>query len=697
MSEPEEPPSNLTPSILRQIAWGAEHGLLESRWNRAALRAVRLDVADPWMEAMLLEGVQELRVKEILGELKPFREPQLDDGELVLGASSLGRPIRVPLQTPSSGMLLVMPSGEGKTNFLRFFLQQLAANDVAVWIFDQAKPESRHLAPFFPPGDRGLVTLRPQNNKYDPMHPGDCDLRRHITNLSNVLGRGLGLGERSQAVIYQVCDYLYQKFGNWEGRTDAWPCLFDVYEIVKATPGILPAVRESILDRMIPMLLEMKPWRLGWSPTDIARHSVCFEMAAAPESLKHVISESLIFTVFQAAIEQGAVNAPLKLFVAFDDAQAYAQEDPSGRMTSLDIAAGTIRSAGIATCISVQTMEGVSRKLVPNLNGLKLMGRPGSNYDAGRLGSDMSFDREQIEWAKQGLAPGIYAARTNQWPKPFLLHVPWIPISHHVTDEEVEESVKALDHLKTIPAEEYEDWRPNYIIRVPPVSKNENEPGKPPSANGGNSRARASKEELDYLESVATSVFMGATQRDESLGITSWKGNKIRGQLLKKCLVSVVAISPGGRGRTFKLLELTEHGEQFLKSYGIRIPNGRGRGSVEHQWWAWRISKWLTEKGIASTIEDESLGARVDIAVETEQGMIAIEVETSRGHEMENISKDLEAGFSKVVSLLKNANQADKLRAKVVKELPTKIPQVHVGNLTEYAEILEPLVCFGGA
>lgn len=267
-----------------------------------------------------------------------------------------------------------------------------------------------------------------------------------------------------------------------------------------------------------------------------------------------------------------------------------------------------------------------------------------------------------------------------------------------MTTDEAGDGLEELMALPTELAEEYEDWKPNYMIRVSPVSEKQDKPGKPPSANGGSSRAPASKEELDYLESVATSLFLSATQRDRSLGISSWKGNKIRGQLLKKCLLNAVAINPGGRGRKFQLLELTENGEQLLTSYGTRVPKGRGRGGVEHQWWTWRISEWLEKRGITSTIEDESLGARVDIAVEFEQGMIAIEVEiTSWARAIENIRKDLDAGSAHVVSLLKEAGDVDKLRVRIIEEIPERASHVYVGPLAKYQEFLTGLVCFGKA
>ncbi len=679
--------------LLKELARVEKYGLLEDPLLRSIARLVGHGLADERDRGMLAEALQGFHMREVFGQIPPFREPQPQEGELVLGASTSGRQIRSPLQTLGSGSLFVMPTGEGKTNYLRFLTPQIAANSVPVWIFEQSKRESRHLLPLFPPGERGLVILNPQNMDYDPLHPGNCDLRRHLSNISNSLRQGLGLGDRSLAVLYQVLDYLFQKFGNWDGRTDAHPNCFDVYELVKDTSGILPAVRESILDRMVPMLLEMKAWRLGRNPADLLRHNICFEMAGAPHSLQHVIPESLITSVFQAEIEQGSVNAALKLLVVFEDAQAYAQPDPGGGMTILDIAAGTVRGAGIGVCLSVQTMEGLSRKLVPNLSGLKVMGRPGSNDDAWRIGSDMGMDREQIDWIKHHTGKGIYVARTLHWPEPFVLRVPLVPTPRQISDEEAEASVRALDHLPTVPASEYDDWRPHYIIRVRPAAE-EQEETSPTDQRGISDRV--SKEELDYLESVARIPFLGATQRDQSLGLSSWKGNKLRGHLLKKCLVSAVHISPGGRGRRFQLLELTEHGRQVLNSYGIHVSSGHGRGGIEHQWWVHRISEWLRSKDIPATIEDESLGARADISVRSQDGHVAIEVEVSRGHEMENIRKDLDAGFSTVVSLLKGAREADKLRARLVKEVPTKIPRIRVGNLDDFADTLEGVVCFGG-
>jgi hypothetical protein len=90
-------------------------------------------------------------------------------------------------------------------------------------------------------------------------------------------------------------------------------------------------------------------------------------------------------------------------------------------------------------------------------------------------------------------------------------------------------------------------------------------------------------------------------------------------------------------------------------------------------------------------IEDDSRGVRVDIAVAV-NGVraVAVEVEVSSGHEIDNIRKDLKAGFRHVVSLIKEPARTRKLHAGLAAELGGDAVRasVRVGSLTTYAEIL---------
>ncbi len=125
-----------------------------------------------------------------------------------------------------------------------------------------------------------------------------------------------------------------------------------------------------------------------------------------------------------------------------------------------------------------------------------------------------------------------------------------------------------------------------------------------------------------------------------------------------------------------------------MSQFGVKPSAGHGRGRLAHRWWAWTSSKWLNGQGVKSVIEDDSLGARVDISVMTGNQKIAIEIEMSRGHELENVKKDLRAGFSQVVSLVKEPAAVERVKAKLECELGTSSGSVHVGCLRDYVGII---------
>ena len=62
-----------------------------------------------------------------------------------------------------------------------------------------------------------------------------------------------------------------------------------------------------------------------------------------------------------------------------------------------------------------------------------------------------------------------------------------------------------------------------------------------------------------------------------------------------------------------------------------------------------------------------------------------------------NIRKNLDAGSAHVVSLLKESGDVEKLRARVIEEIPERASHVYVGHLAKYQEFLTGLVCFGEA
>lgn len=207
------------------------------------------------------------------------------------------------------------------------------------------------------------------------------------------------------------------------------------------------------------------------------------------------------------------------------------------------------------------------------------------------------------------------------------------------------------------------------------------------------SRPSVDKDALDYLELVASEAFLSVRDRNEHLGLSAWKGQEIKKSLLDAGLVREVAVNPGGRGERFKLLEFTAAGRELLADYGISTPSGYGRGGIAHQWWVDTIASWLEERGLSPSIEDETRGVRVDLLVATGRGKTAIEVEMAEGHAVENIRKDLDAGFDLVVSLLDDSTSLERIEQASALQLGDAVrPKVHIGHLQDFEEILAPIL-----
>ncbi len=221
---------------------------------------------------------------------------------------------------------------------------------------------------------------------------------------------------------------------------------------------------------------------------------------------------------------------------------------------------------------------------------------------------------------------------------------------------------------------------------APPPPPHEEVPARKPPRD---ERApRVGKLTLDYLALAAGSPFLTVRERNAALRLSAWRGQRVKSAILKDGLAREVVVNPGGRGKQFKLLELTSEGRAVLQRYGVAAPSGHGRGGLAHQWWAQRIAAWLAERDLAPQIEDASSGARVDLVFALGSERVAVEIEITEAHAAENLRKDLAAGHDRVVCLTDEAVNPAGLRSKL-----SPLPQsVLLGQLQAFEALLGSLL-----
>ncbi|MGH9363271.1 MAG: type IV secretory system conjugative DNA transfer family protein, partial [Thermoanaerobaculia bacterium] len=227
---------------------------------------------------------------------------------------------------------------------------------------------------------------------------------------------------------------------------------------------------------------------------------------------------------------------------------------------------------------------------------------------------------------------------------------------------------------------------PRETTAIPPSSTPKDVPQGEPVRR--KSERRVDKLTLDYLALAAASPFLTVRERNAALGLSAWRGQRVKSAIVKDGLAEEVVVNPGGRGKQFKLLELTAQGRALLGRYGVGAPSGHGRGGLAHQWWAHRIATWLAERGLEPEIEDASSGARVDLAFTLGSERVAVEIEMTEAHAAENLRKDLAAGYDRVVCLLDEFVHLGRLQSR----LGLLPPGVVLGELQAFEALLGSLL-----
>lgn len=538
-------------TLFQQVLWASQRGVFDDPLGQRLLHLLKCGIQDDVVTRLTLDKMRPLQIQAAMGELPPFKAAKLEKGQIRLGTDLYGKTVRLVLSWLLAGLLLVSNTGGGKSNLITHLVLQIAALGCPVWLSETYKTQLRRLRPLFRQLGVDLIILRLQDWCWNLLQSHLRDPQTHLALAVDLLMRVLDLPPRARSILVQGCYDLYKRFGIWRGRTEAWPTLFDLHEWVRMTPGLNPQARYAILDRLSSLLLSLGPraaYRRAWNPADLARFSIDFEMRGISETVKHLLLESLVLTVFQQEVDRGVHNGPLKLVIAFDDAQRLfdaANQSDGGEIAPLDELAGLVRAMGISLWAIVQTMYGLSPRLTPNL-ATKIAGRMGDAQDYARVGATQGWTAEQVDWTKLHLKPGMFVGQVSEGDcrEPFVFTVPLVDLSEAVEDAEAEQSVKALDSLPTVFADEFAHWQPQPVIEVEESTQS--------------ARPKLSELELRYLKAVVAEPNKPSSFYCKTAHINGQRAAQIRQRLITDGFVSEHALSLGIRGRHALVLEPLE-------------------------------------------------------------------------------------------------------------------------------------------
>jgi excisionase family DNA binding protein len=173
-----------------------------------------------------------------------------------------------------------------------------------------------------------------------------------------------------------------------------------------------------------------------------------------------------------------------------------------------------------------------------------------------------------------------------------------------------------------------------------------------------------------FLNFVSKHPGMFITQIYKKLGLSGYKGDRLKKSLLEKEFIKQEETRQGDKGRLAKVLFLTDQGSAVLKKFTV------GKGGDSHK----QLQAILKEqaelfgwKGVIEERIGKSLES-VDVVLKRDDIKVAVEIsDTSRtDYEISNIRKCLEAGYDYVVAVCSDEKFLALLKTEVKKSFSFK-------------------------
>jgi hypothetical protein len=184
--------------------------------------------------------------------------------------------------------------------------------------------------------------------------------------------------------------------------------------------------------------------------------------------------------------------------------------------------------------------------------------------------------------------------------------------------------------------------------------------------------ARPNKTWTDTAKSLAARGYDTLTRLNENIGnISPWLFRRIMSEMERQELIELCPISLGTRGNPKTFAVLRPKGAEFI---GLKFDDVKlaGKGSTEHVILQNLLAEEMKNAGKTVAIEHTANGKAVDIAEIRPDGAIAYEIELAPAHPhiVENILRDLEAGFEKVIVITRNQTAQNEAKDIIYKTVP---------------------------
>lgn len=634
--------------------------------------------SDPGGRSDIEQTLELLAAKHLGQDFQPDRSPFppppasfAGRGDVPIGAVAYADralyPFRLQSDRLKEHLLIAGRSGSGKTNLTFVLLEGLMDCGIHVLALDWKRGYRDLLGVH---ADLRVYTIGRDVSpfRFNPLiPPPGCEPHVWIKLITDAMARAYLGGEGVISLFVAGLDKLYAECGVFAGRPTRWPTVRDLLEWLRATKlkgraALWQASAERILLAMtygeFGAVVDTQDNRHVQNLLD---HHVVLEMDGLSSSSDRVLfSEALTLYLYRTRLAEGP-RARLTNLIVLEEAHNLLHARAADSVESaLESSIRMIRQYGIGYVFVDQSASLLSRVAFANSYAmLALNQKLKADVQAVATAGNMTDEQRQ---ALSALPVGSVVVRlADEHPEPFLVRVPRSRVREgSVSDADIRQRM-AGDSSDTSPP-----LLPVIVYpAIPPIPTPDRtapvQKSHPPSPEHQSAAAQETdrlapdpppseslgRETIRFLADVAARPLSTTVSRYQRLHFSRRRGNAIRTDLLAAGLIEADSIAT--RSGQVVLYQLTDAGRTTCERLGID-PGPQPRASLEHSYWADRLSAHYEARGLRVTMEQAVPGdGVVDLVAENDRERVAIEVETGKSDVAENVRKLRGAGFNRVV------------------------------------------------
>jgi len=625
-----------------------------------------------------------------------YPDPEVAAGEYFIGLVPNPDPSKTyPFSIQENEMLrhilIIGSTGSGKTNVTFLLIQHFLRTRKPFLVFDW-KRNYRDLL-IIPEAYDEQILVFTVGREVCPFHfnplvpPEGTSPSVWLSKLIEIMCHAYFLGEGVIYVLSRAIDNVYRDFGVYEG-SGCWPTFRNVlyylenYECKgRETQWLASALRAAatLCFGEMSRILNTGNYPLA----ELLNRNVILELDALTDSEKIFLTETLLLWFHHYRMTERK-REWFKHVCIIEEAHHMLSkrlQEITGTETITDIIMREIREFGESIIVIDQDPSLLSVPVLGNTYTTICMNLK-ERRDVNLMSSVLLLDTEEKERLTKLEVGEAIVKLQGRHTDPFLVKIPKVNVPKgSVTDQALKQKMaKFYEEFEEIRIADETEHEIRHNLTGDKKEKNEKESEEKregTTEQGFKTLIQQTVKELTSNEKmmlidVLQNPISKVKERYGRLGLNDYQGNKAQQKLIDKKLVQIVKLyNPEGKGYWGKTFQLTEKGKQTLVElgYSVKEEETRRRGGLRHKHLVKLIAKKLREDG--HEVQEEfpvGQGKTTDILV---NGNIAIEIERTGKNVIENVRKNLQAGYGLIIvceSKLSKEKITEKLEQAGLKE-----------------------------